>query len=71
MGFGHEKLDVYKVALKYVAWVYNLCKRLKGMDRHARDQILRASQSIALNRASCLMQDCVYFCAKMISPLAR
>ncbi len=22
MGFGHEKLDVYRLAINYVAWVY-------------------------------------------------
>jgi four helix bundle protein len=51
MKFGHERLDVYQLALEYVAWVYGLAKRLKGLDRHARDQILRASQSIPLNIA--------------------
>lgn len=49
--FGHEKLDVYKASLKYVAYVYKLSARLKGSHRHARDQLLRASQSIPLNIA--------------------
>ena len=49
--FGHEKLDVYRVSLEYVAYVYRLAARLKGNHRHARDQILRASQSIPLNIA--------------------
>jgi four helix bundle protein len=51
MAFGHEKLDVYKLALEYVADVFQLSKRLEGSTRHARDQLLRASQSIPLNIA--------------------
>jgi four helix bundle protein len=49
--FGHEKLDVYRAALEYVAIVYPLAGRLQGNHRHARDQLLRASQSIPLNIA--------------------
>ena len=51
MALGHEKLDVYRLALHYVAWVVKLCPQLKGDNRHAKDQILRASQSIPLNIA--------------------
>ena len=51
MQFGHEKLDVYRLSIDYVAWAYNLARRLKGPDRHARDQLLRASQSIPQNIA--------------------
>ena len=51
MQFGHEQLDVYRVAIRYVAWAYETAKRLRGIDRHARDQLLRASQSIPLNIA--------------------
>jgi four helix bundle protein len=50
MAFGHEKLDVYKLAIEYVGWVYRFCEGLKG-HRSAKDQILRASQSIPLNIA--------------------
>ncbi|HNT75298.1 MAG TPA: four helix bundle protein [Anaerolineae bacterium] len=49
--FNHEKLDVYRAALDYVAYVYRLAPRLTGNHRHARDQLLRASQSILLNIA--------------------
>ncbi|MCP5100239.1 MAG: four helix bundle protein [Chloroflexi bacterium] len=49
--FGHEKLDVYRLSLEYVEHIYQLSVRLKGNHRHARDQILRASQSIPLNIA--------------------
>jgi len=49
--FGHEKLDVYQLSLKYVSVAYELSKKLKAHNRHARDQLLRASQSIPLNIA--------------------
>ncbi|MCK5803884.1 MAG: four helix bundle protein [Lentisphaeria bacterium] len=51
MGFGHEQLDVYRLAIGYVAWVYQKAPVLKGIHRPARDQWLRASQSIPLNIA--------------------
>jgi len=51
MPFGHEHLDVYRVSIRCVPWVYQVAKRLKGRDRLARDQLLRASQSIPLNIA--------------------
>lgn len=51
MKFGHEQLDVYRLSLEYVGWAYRLAKRLQGPDRHARDQLLRASQSIPQNIA--------------------
>ena len=49
MSFGHERLDVYRIALEYVQFVWNICENLTGKHRHARDQLLRASQSIPLN----------------------
>jgi four helix bundle protein len=51
MAFGHEQLDVYRLSIDYVAWAYSLARSLNGADRHARDQLLRASQSIPLNIA--------------------
>ena len=51
MGLGHEKLDVYRLAIAYVAWVYEKASALAGVHRAARDQWLRASQSIPLNIA--------------------
>ena len=51
MGFGHEKLHVYQASLQYVEYVFELAEKLKGHYRHARDQLLRASQSIPLNIA--------------------
>lgn len=51
MSFGHERLDVYRLAIAYVAWVYQKPRGLNGLHRAARDQWLRASQSIPLNIA--------------------
>ena len=42
MGFGHEKLDVYRAAIEYVGWAYHYCENLKG-HRNTKDQLLRAS----------------------------
>jgi len=50
MGFGHEKLDVYRASLEYVSWVYRFCEELQG-HRNSKDQLIRASQSIPLNIA--------------------
>ena len=50
MGFGHERLDVYRAAIDYVGWAYYFCEELKG-HRNAKDQLLRASQAIPLNIA--------------------
>ena len=47
----HEKLDVYQVSLNFASWAYSVCKNLSGIDRHERDQLIRASQSIILNIA--------------------
>jgi len=44
MKFDHEKLDVYRVSLEFVGWAFVLCKGLSGLNRHPRDQLLRASQ---------------------------
>ena len=51
MAFGHERLDVYRLALAYVGWVHRLAKNLLGAHRHAREQLLRAALSIPLNIA--------------------
>lgn len=51
MALSHEKLDVYRLAIAYVAWVYEKAIDLTGVHRPARDQWLRASQSIPLNIA--------------------
>jgi four helix bundle protein len=59
----HERLDVYQVSVDFAAWAYAQEKHLEAVDRHARDQLLRASQSIALNIAE--------GCGKLPSPERR
>lgn len=49
--FDHERLDVYRLAIEYVASSYRIARSLHGVDRHVRDQWLRAAQSIPLNIA--------------------
>ena len=49
--FDHEKLDVYRLSIEYVAASYGIAKALAGVNRHIRDQWLRAAQSIPLNIA--------------------
>ena len=49
--FDHERLDVYRLSIDYVAFSYRIAKSLAGMNRPARDQWLRAAQSIPLSIA--------------------
>ena len=49
--FDHDRLDVYRLAIEYTAQSFAVAKDLAGLQRHARDQWLRASQSIPLNIA--------------------
>lgn len=49
--FDHDKLDVYRLAIEYVAGSFGIAKELSGLHRHARDQWVRAAQSIPLNIA--------------------
>lgn len=51
MSFGHEQLDVYRLSIDYVGWVYRFCQSWKGQHGNAKDEILRAAQSIPLNIA--------------------
>ena len=51
MTFDHEKLDVYRVALDFAAFSFDLCKRLSVGHKHAREQLLRSSQSVPQNIA--------------------
>lgn len=44
-------MTFYRLSIGYVAWVYEKAKGLAGVHRPARDQWLRASQSIPLNIA--------------------
>ena len=49
--FDHDRLDVYRLAVDYTADAYRVAEGLSGLQRHARDQWLRAAQSIPLNIA--------------------
>ena len=49
--FDHDRLDVYRLSIEYVAAAFDVSRALSGLHRHARDQWLRAAQSIALNIA--------------------
>ncbi len=49
--FDHERLDVYRLAIDYVAFSYRIARSLTGVNRLVRDQWLRAAQSIPLNVA--------------------
>ena len=49
--FDHERLDVYRLSIDYVARSFEAAQPLEGLYRHARDQWLRAAQSIPLNIA--------------------
>jgi four helix bundle protein len=48
---GHEKLDVYRLSIGYVAWHCEKAETLIGVHHPARDRSLRASQSVPLNIA--------------------
>ena len=49
--FDHDRLDVYRLSIEYVAAAFDFSRTLEGLHRHARDQWLRAAQSIPLNIA--------------------
>ncbi len=49
--FDHDRLDVYRGSIDYVAASFRLAKERNGLHRHARDQWLRAARSIPLSIA--------------------
>jgi len=49
--FDHDRLDVYRLAVEYTAESFIVARGLSGLHRHARDQWLRAAQSVPLNIA--------------------
>ena len=51
MQLDHEDLEVYQISLELVSCAAGMACSLKGDRRHARDQLLRSSQSIPLNIA--------------------
>ncbi len=48
MTLGPEKLDVYRLSIGSVVWVYEKAAGLNGVQRPARDQWLRVKQSISI-----------------------
>ena len=51
MLFDHEKLDVYKISLEFNRLIDELMNAMNSKHRHIKDQLARASLSIALNIA--------------------
>ncbi len=55
MMFDHEKLDVYQLELRFIAWVAPMLEEVsttaRGKTREVRDQLDRASLSVLLNTA--------------------
>ena len=49
MAFDHEKLDVYRVAIEFIAWTGDRLDLLKGSGINATRHLDQASQSIANN----------------------
>jgi four helix bundle protein len=49
--FDHDRLDVYRLSIEYTSDAFKICQSLNRLHRHARDQWLRAAQSIPLNIA--------------------
>ncbi len=49
--FDHDRLDVYRLSIDYAALSFAVARQLGGVHRHARDQWIRAAQSIPLNIA--------------------
>jgi four helix bundle protein len=49
--FDHDRLDVYRLAVEDTAESSCVAQGLSGLYRYARDQWLRAAQSIPLNIA--------------------
>ena len=49
--FDHDRLDVYRLSIEYVASSFAVAKGQNSCHRHARDQWLRAAQSMPLNIA--------------------
>jgi four helix bundle protein len=49
--FDHERLDVFRLSIDYVARSFEELQPLEGLHRHARDQWLRVAQPIPLSIA--------------------
>jgi hypothetical protein len=51
MPFRHEQRDDYRVSVRDVALAHEAAKRSRGIDRHARNELLRGSPSLPLSSA--------------------
>jgi hypothetical protein len=49
MPFGYERRDVDRISVRDFARASETAERSRGLDRHARDRLRRASPSIRLN----------------------
>ncbi len=49
--FDHDRLDVYRLAIEYVAIAFESSRSLEGLQRHAHEKWPRAAQFIPLNIA--------------------
>lgn len=49
MEFGHERLDVYRLALEVARWA--AAQAIPASRKHLRDQLVRAADSMVLNIA--------------------
>ncbi len=45
--FDHDRLDVYRLSIRYTSEAFQLSKELSGLHRHARDQWRRAANFLS------------------------
>ncbi|MCY2973145.1 MAG: four helix bundle protein [Planctomycetota bacterium] len=59
--FDYDRLGVYRISIEYNVDAFNGCQSFGGLHGQARDQWLRAAQSIPLNIAEgngkCILRD--------------
>jgi hypothetical protein len=69
--FDRDRLDVYRLSIDYVASSFKIAGALNGLHRHARDQWLRAAQSIPLNIADPIKGVRTHYCHINENPIKR
>ena len=57
MELGHERLDVYKLALEVARWAAQ--QPIPAQRKHLRDQLVRAADSVVLNGGPRRSRDCI------------
>lgn len=70
MALGHERLDVYDLAIGSVAWVYEKAGRLEGVHRAARDP-MRGPRPHPEPRSALDFTPPVVVCFRLWGSLAR